>query len=91
MIEIETPLIDITVPGRTPRQCKGEQLHSRDDQRLFLLWSPYDWETEHARLALVDQNNVAYRIISFHQAPKWAKTIFFAKYSISKTYLPMRQ
>jgi hypothetical protein len=89
---MKNAMIDITIPGRNPRQCKGEQIGEREDQRLFLLWSPYkNWKIEHVRLALVNENDVAYRIFSFHQAPKWAKTFFFARFNLSSAYLPLRK
>ena len=70
---------DINVPP--DRTCEGLKLGDHKGQRLFLLQNPYPtWAYDHVRLALVDDNDTAYRIwhADSPQVPRWAKELYSA-------------
>ena len=76
----------IRVPGSRPRDCDGKLLGQRNGQRLYLLIDPYDWghdEQKSRYLALVREENLAYKIWHPDKAPKWAQKMFAVTHSLT--------
>lgn len=81
----------IRVSGYRPRECAGKFLGQRNGQRLYLLIDPYDWGHESSQksryLAVVREENWAYRIWHPTKAPKWAQKMLAVTHSLTWPFL----